>query len=78
MGTDPLAVVGPDLVLRGMTGLRIVDASVVPTMVSANTNAATMMIAEKASDFVLADHRSARTESTRSPAPALAQGWKYD
>ncbi len=74
MGPDPLAVVGPDLVLRGMTGLRIVDASVMLTMVSANTNAATMMIAEKASDFILADHRSARTESTRSPAPALAQG----
>jgi choline dehydrogenase len=57
MGVDPLAVVGSDLRLRGMVGLRVIDASVMPTMVSANTNSATIMIAEKASDLILADCR---------------------
>ncbi|MBT3332783.1 MAG: choline dehydrogenase, partial [Rhodospirillaceae bacterium] len=51
--TDPTAVVDDQLKVRGMEQLRVVDASVMPAMVSANLNAATMMIAEKGSDMIL-------------------------
>jgi choline dehydrogenase-like flavoprotein len=54
MGVDTHAVVGPDLRVRGIDGLWVADASVMPTVVSTNTNAATVMIAEKASDLIKA------------------------
>ena len=52
MGTDSMAVVDPELRVRGLAGLRVCDASIMPTIVSSNTNAAAIMIGEKASDLV--------------------------
>jgi choline dehydrogenase len=52
MGTGPMAVVDGQLRVRGLDGLRIADASVMPTIVGGNTNAPTIMIAEKAADLV--------------------------
>ncbi|MCD0453412.1 GMC family oxidoreductase N-terminal domain-containing protein [Actinocorallia sp. API 0066] len=57
MGADPMAVVDHRLRVHGVAGLRVVDASVMPSMVSGNTNAAAMMIGERGADLVLADLR---------------------
>jgi choline dehydrogenase len=52
MGTGPMTVVDPELRVHGIEGLRVADASVMPTVISGNTNAATIMIGEKASDLI--------------------------
>ena len=54
MGVDTMAVVDPQLRVYGLAGLRVVDASVMPTVISGNTNAAAIMIGEKASDLLRA------------------------
>ncbi|WP_431480642.1 GMC family oxidoreductase [Pseudomonas thivervalensis] len=53
MGTDAAAVVGPDLRVHGVQGLRVADASIMPTIVSGNTNAPSIMIGERCADFIL-------------------------
>ena len=63
MGTDPLAVVGPDLKVHGLEGLRVADSSVMPTMPSSNTTAPSILIGEKAADLVLASKPAAASQA---------------
>ena len=56
MGRDPMAVVDAQLRVRGVHNLRVVDASIMPTITSGNTNAPTVMIAEKGAEFIRQQH----------------------
>lgn len=55
MGTGDMAVVDPELKVRGIAGLRVCDSSVMPIINSSNTNAPTIMIGERVSDLILED-----------------------
>ncbi|MBP2316178.1 GMC family oxidoreductase [Azospirillum soli] len=70
MGADADAVVDPQLRVRGVTGLRVADASIMPLLLSGNTNAGAMVIGEKAADMIRAD---ARADAADSASASLAR-----
>ena len=70
MGSDPMAVTDDRLRVHGIGGLRVVDCSIMPTLVSGNTSAPVVMIAEKASDMIIADERAASVPAGQSERAA--------
>ena len=75
-GTDKGAVVDPEGRVHGMNGLRVVDASIMPNVTNGNTNAPTLMIAEKMSDHILGHPPADRIDAPvwEDTDQALAQG----
>lgn len=73
--TDSMAVVDPQLRVRAIEGLRVVDASIMPTLTTGNTNAQTIAIGEKASDLIKAARHSSKqtrqTVTTKSSSQTL-------
>lgn len=67
---DAMAVVDPELRVRGLTGLRVIDGSVMPTLIGGNTNAPIIMIAERAADLMRQGGRPTLNVVSSIPAQA--------